>query len=242
LSWDGDHTPSLLLVVSNSAAPSPSPAAGGTASSQGDRDVFITTSLDEKHPYVQAAVTLVVRLYTDVPLYQGSLDLEANNDVLVQMIGKDTRSEIVREGRNYQMIERRYLLFPQRSGQIRLDGPLLDAQVPDTQNGGSFGSDPFFNRMFGGNPFAGMMGTTRPMRLRASPVALNVRPRPAAWTGRDWLPAQKVTLQESWQPDADGIHAGDPLTWHLHLEAQGLTAAQLPDLSREINLPPGIKA
>ena len=51
--------------------------------------IFLTSTLEQKQPYVQAAATLKVRLYTDQPLYQASLDLPASNDVLVQQIGKD---------------------------------------------------------------------------------------------------------------------------------------------------------
>jgi hypothetical protein len=38
------------------------------------------------------------------------------------------------------------------------------------------------------------------------------------------------------------VNAGDPVTLHLHLQAEGLTAAQLPDLSALLQLPPGVRA
>ena len=71
---------------------------------------------------------------------------------------------------------------------------------------------------------------------------LNALPQPAGSAGHDWLPAQNVTLQVSWQPDHGATHAGDPVTLHLHLNATGLLAAQLPDLSQLMSLPAGIKA
>ena len=241
LQWDGESTPFLPLDVSSSGVSGPSGnASAGNAPTGNAAHVFVTATPEQKQPYVQAAIPLTVRIYTDQPLYQASLDLQPGNDVLVQQLGKDRQTNETRNGTNYQVIERKYLLFPQRSGKVQLDGAVLNAQVQDTRNN----NDPFgnFGSIFGRNPFAGMMNATRPIRIQSDPVMLNVRPRPAGFNGGDWLPAQNVTLEESWQPDNGPVHAGDPVTRHLHLSAQGLTAAQLPDLSRLMQLPDGLRA
>ena len=236
LKWDADTSQALSLTVSNNnaAGPQGNPASGNAA------HVFVTAKVDQTQPYVQAAVPITVRLYADQPLYQASLDLHAGNDVLVQQLDQDRQTSETRNGRTYQVVERKYLLFPQRSGHIRLDGPLLNAQIQDNSN--PTGNDPFFSNVFGRNPFAGMVNATRPIRIQGDPVVLNVRPRPAGSNGHDWLPAQNVTLQETWQPDKGDIHAGDPVTRHLHLSAAGLTAVQLPDLSQLMQLPDGLRA
>lgn len=239
LQWDGQSTPALALTVGgNSSAENP----GNNTAATKNAKVFITTSMDQKQPYVQAAVTLTVKLYVSQPLYQASLELAPNNDVLVQQLGKDQQHTEMRNGQGYQVIERKYMLFPQHSGPIRLDGPVLDAQVQDTRNLNNFGSDPFFNHVFGQNPFVNMVSATQPLHLQGDPLVLNVRPRPASDSGPIWLPAQNVTLQQSWQPDTGDLHVGDPITRHLHLSATGLTAAQLPDLSQLMTLPDGLKA
>jgi len=152
--------------------------------------------------------------------------------VLVQQVGRDQPGGETRNGRHYDVIERRYLLQPQRSGALSLDGPVLNAQVADVDS----------QNPFGGSPFAGMMGTVKPLRLHGDAIALNVRPRPATASGRDWLPARQMTLEEAWRPDSASVHVGEPLTLHLLLKAEGLTGAQLPDLSTELSLPDGLKA
>ena len=240
LQWDGQYTPALALTVSGSGSGAATPSASAPAGKAAH--IFITTTLDQKQPYVQAAVTLTVRLYVDEPLYQASLDLQPSNDVLIQQLGQDNQSSVTRDDRSYQLVERKYLLFPQRSGEIRLAGPVLDAQVPAASNVNPFASDPFFGNVFGRNPFAGMLNSTQPVRIRGNPIVLNVRARPAGWTGHDWLPAQKVTLEETWQPERGAIHAGDPITRNLRLSAVGLTAPQLPDLSALMALPQGLRA
>lgn len=239
LQWDGETTPALTLTVSGNAAA----AQPGNVPASGSAHIFLTATLDQKQPYVQAADTLTVRLYTDQPLYQASLELQPSNDVLVQQLGQDSQTSATRDGRSYRVVERKYLLFPQRSGKIHLDGPVLNAEVQDDRGGNDpFGTNAFFGNVFGRNPFAGMMNATKPLRVRADPLVLDVRPRPASGTGHDWLPAQKVTLAETWQPDNGPLHVGDPITRHVHLSALGLTASQLPDLSVLMPLPDGLRA
>lgn len=230
LSWDGQHTPVLDLTVAAGAS-----GQAGNPSGAVIAHPFITTKLVQKQPYVQAAATLIIKIYVDQPLLQASLDFQPGNDVLIQQLGDDQQSSEVYQGKNYQVIQRKYLLFPQRSGQIRLDGPVLNAQVQDNTISAN---DPFF----GNSPFGGMMSATRPLRIQADPVVLNVQPRPANGSAHDWLPAQNVTLNGTWKPENGKVHAGEPVTLHLHLGAIGLTAAQLPDLSRAIQLPQGLRA
>ncbi len=51
-----------------------------------------------------------------------------------------------------------------------------------------------------------------------------------------------MTVTENWHPDTTEVHVGDPITRDLHMRAEGLTAAQLPDLSVLLSLPAGLKA
>ncbi|HUW50594.1 MAG TPA: BatD family protein [Sulfuricella sp.] len=238
LQWDGQQSAPLELTVRESGAAGRHDAAAPADKSH----IFLTATLGQKQPYVQSTVVLTVRLYADQPLYQASLSLPAGSDVLVKQLDKGSQTSEMRNGRNYQVFERKYLLFPQRSGKLSLEGPVLDAQVRDAGNDDPFGNDPFFANAFKQIPLAGMVTATRPLHLRAKPVELNVLPRPAGATGANWLPAQKVTLEESWRPEITTIHVGEPLTRHLHVAALGLTGAQLPDLSTLMPVPDGIKA
>lgn len=238
LQWDGQQTAALDLTVgggSGNAAAGPSTGYRASPAAGDSSHIFLTATLDQKQPYVQAADVLTVRLYADQPIFQASLDLPASSDVLVKQLGKDRQSSETRNGRNYQVVERKYLLFPQRSGTLNLDGPVLDAQVQ------AAGSNNPFGNIFGQMPLAGMLNATRPIRLHGRTITLNVLKRPAAATGANWLPAQNVTLQETWRPDSGTIHVGDPITRHLQLTALGLTGAQLPDLGSLMQVPDGIK-
>ncbi|MGQ0621208.1 MAG: BatD family protein [Panacagrimonas sp.] len=233
LEWNGERSPALELVVGPGGGGADDSTEGGQAAA-GSSPVFLTTSLDITEPYVQAAVVLTVRLYLGQALAQASLDLPATDDLLVQQLGKDRQTRETRNGRAYEVIERKYLLLPQRSGTLKLDGPVFDAQVQDDRQSQL---DPFF-----GGAFGNLMGRTRPLRLRGDEIVLDVQPRPANATGRDWLPARKVALQESWKSDGGGVRVGEPLTRHLTLSAEGVTAEGLPDLSSLMPMPDGLRA
>jgi len=234
ISWAGEQSAPLTVHVGNGAA---SNAAGASASK-----LFLETTIDTARPYVQAGVKLTVRVFAAVPIYHASLDLPANNDVLVQQVGADDNETQIRDGVRYQVIERHYELFPQRSGPLTAPGPVLDAQiaVQDRSLGSLrdfFGNSAFANMM----PLSNLLTRTKAIRVHGDPIALNVLPRPAGAATDYWIPARGLTLDGGWHADQQ-LKAGDPITLDLHLRARDLTAAQLPDLSTLLKLPAGLKA
>lgn len=238
LQWDGEISPELALTVNdNVASNQPEDSVAGDA-----QHVYFDLKLDTQHTYVDGAVLLTLRLYTDESLFQASLDLPANSDVKVQQIGTDKQSNESRNGREYQVIERHYALLPQHSGQLKLNGPVLDALVIDASHDDASTEDPFFGSVFAHSPLSGMLNTKRPVHLQGNAISLDVRTRPATVDSKNWLPAQDLTLVEDWRPGNATIHVGDPITRHLRLQAHGTTATQLPDLSTVMALPEGVKA
>ncbi len=175
--------------------------------------VFIEVEAEPKHPYVQQQVKVTVRLYHAVSLLDGSLDEPAGDDWMVQRLGKnDTRYETRRNGKRYGVVERHYALFPQKSGKLTL--PALTFQ-------GRIATQSSVNRFF---------DQGRAIRRRSQPITLEVRPKPANYPkGAAWLPAKSLELWEDF-PVQQHFKTGEPITRTLVLKAQGLLAAQLPDL------------
>jgi hypothetical protein len=235
ISWSGETTAPLTLTVSPASPGSPDTAAGAAAA----RKVFIETSVDTPEPYLQQAVHVTVRLYMSETLYKAGMDFPPSNDALIEQIQTDTNHTVQRNGRDYEVIERQYLLFPQRSGTLSLPGPVLTGQIAVRVRNNQFSNDPFAD-LFGAG--AGMMAGTKPIRVEGDPIVLNVRPRPAAAGDGPWVPARNVTLTADWHPDTNQLHVGDPVSLSLHLQAEGLIATQLPDLSKLLNVPAGLKA
>ena len=73
----------------------------------------------------------------------------------------------------------------------------------------------------------------------APTVTLDVKPIPAELAGEYWLPAERVELREKWPDDLGGLVAGEPITRSIQLIADGVTAAQLPEI--ELQAIDGIK-
>ncbi|MEI7465011.1 MAG: BatD family protein [Burkholderiales bacterium] len=238
LAWDGESSAAIELSVAAHGAGTGASGAVAGALANAVAHVFLTTSLDSLQPYVQSAVSLKVQLYSDKKLYQASLDLQGTADVLVRRLGEDVTRQETRNGRPYQVVTRHYLLVPQRSGDIQIDGPVLNAQVADA----SGRIDPFLERMFGHLKIEGGLGGTRPLRLRGDALKLVAQPRPPALRTGDWLPAQQLTLEDTWRPADKVIAVGQPLTRQLRIAAVGQSASQLPDLSALAAMPAGLKS
>lgn len=245
--WGGETSPPLVLQVGGSGSGGSAaggsaggnPAAGGTAggaAAGAGRAVFVDTTVDTKTPYVQAAVDVTVRVYAAEPLYQGTLDFPTDDDVLMQRLAGDEHSSEIRDGQTYDVVTRHYVFFPQRSGTLTIPGATLDGEVAVAQRVDPFSGDPFA-RFFGS-----MMTSTKRIRVQGPPIVLDVRPRPAAAGNGPWLPATGVDLTAAWQPPSLRVEAGNPITLDLHLAADGLAAAQLPNLAAMLELPPGLKA
>jgi hypothetical protein len=241
ISWGPDHSTPLTLDVSANVGGTAENKENGDVGTSGNNRVFIETEVAPKQPYVQAGVDITVHVYSAVPLSQASLAFEDMDSALVRQVGSDTHTHAQRNGMAYNVITRHYRLFPQRSGALSVAGPTLTARMPVTRSATTHSWDPFSD-LLSNSPFGDMLAAKKPIRLHAAAIDLNVRPRPAGAGASYWLPARSVSLRGSWQPNPARVHAGDPVTLDLDLQAHGLIAAQLPDLSKQLKLPDGVKA
>jgi hypothetical protein len=242
--------PSLHLGSSASAPLTLEVLPAAQAAKLGEaRPVLLEVEAQPHQPYVQGQVIYSVRVLSRVPLRQAGLSEPEAGDAIVEPLGEDKHYSTYRDGRQYQVIERRYALFPQHSGKLEITAPVLSAQIPEQgQRRASlrerlFGRDPFadVDSFFGGDPFAdlgGIFEQTRPVQVRGGDLALEVRPQPAG-TASPWLPAKSLTLAEGWSPNPPVLRVGEPVTRTLTITAQGLTNAQLPDLQPPV--PAGVK-
>ncbi|MEO5338143.1 MAG: hypothetical protein H7841_14810 [Magnetospirillum sp. WYHS-4] len=94
----------------------------------GAADPFVEAEASPLRPYVQAEVAYRVRLYRSSSFQTGYFfDLEVPGAV-VEFSGEDEPVEAIRDGRSLQMIERRYRLFPQRSGRLEIPSPVFSGR------------------------------------------------------------------------------------------------------------------
>tara|TARA_R110002051_G_scaffold65769_3_gene119211 strand:+ start:117039 stop:118703 length:1665 start_codon:yes stop_codon:yes gene_type:complete len=180
--------------------------------------VFIDTEMDTESPYVQAQVLMTLRIYHSVSLYDDSnlsgLDIP---DTRVESLGTPRQYERVINGVRHGVIEVRYALFPQSSGELEIPSQLFSATTLQPRDATS--------------PFSARNG--RLVQVRSPSIVLQVKPVPDSYPANaPWLPARSVTLTQTWQPDPTiNLLSGESLTRSLSIEADGLSANQLPPLA-----------
>jgi hypothetical protein len=182
------------------------------ADSANAQAVFIDASLDASSVYVQAQAVLTLRIYHSVALFDDSrlapLDIP---EAKTEQLGELRTYEKIIKGVRHGVIEVRFALYPQRSGELEIPAQVFNATLVDSTDG---------------NARAG-----KSVRVSSTPLPLGVRPRPAAWPAEQpWLPARNLTLSESWNPEPIQSQVGESLTRTLSLKAEGLSSAQLPPL------------
>jgi tetrahydromethanopterin S-methyltransferase subunit F len=183
-----------------------------TGKQGGEANILLEAEAEPKNPYVQAQVILTLRVLSRVA-FNGDLGQPEVSDAVVEKLDEDREYVTLREGVQFKVNERRFVLFPQKSGRLTIPSVNLTAQV----GGSSFG--PFYRP------------STRQQRLHSDPIDLEVRPIPAQFTGQHWLPATNVDLTEQWQPASLKVPGGEPVTRTLMIKAEGAGVGQLPEMN-----------
>ncbi|MEO8123525.1 MAG: BatD family protein [Burkholderiales bacterium] len=247
LSVGAEQTAALTLDVGQPAA---APGTAGAASANGQNSspaafMEIDSAAAGKPIYVQQQVPYTVRLYVDGSVRSGDLRAPTSPDAVIEQLGDEQRSTATVHGRDYTVIERHYAISPEKSGTLRIEPASFRGQAVAPQDAAQ-GADPgddLMAQMLRNTPFANnpifrnrlpggfsMGAALRPVGASAQPLALDVRPRPAAAQGQ-WLPAEQIQLHDSWADAAPTFKAGEPVTRTLTIEAKGLAASQIPPLA-----------
>ncbi len=199
------------------------------AASPAKKKVFMEVKLDQEQPYVQQQVIVTVRIYSRISWREAQLSEPgfSSSEVLVEQLGEDRQFNKILDGVTWKVIERKYAVFPQVSGDLVLQPMTLQLSLPSGRQGRNpFGrafDDPFFN-----TPFSNMQYQRKIVRSQA--LKLKVRPVPKAFSGTHWLVAKAVRLQEHWSADPAQLKTGEPVTRNIVLTADGVTLGQLPDV------------
>lgn len=216
ISFGGDQSqPTELQVLDQ-------PQGGNSA------DVIVEMEAEPKKPHVQQQIIITQRLL-HIADFQGQASLtppvlEKGKADDIRQLGNARNTTMMRDGRNYLVIERRYVLHPLQSGELTISRAAFEG-VLEQPGMGSY--DPF-----------GVSGQR--VRRFSKLLTLQVQEQPASYTGKQWLPAKSITLNAHWQTPANQLKAGEPVTLTLAIVADGLAAEQLPKL--EVTAPAGVKA
>ncbi|WP_407352552.1 BatD family protein [Luteimonas sp. R10] len=191
-----ERTQPLTMTVSPAST---APARAGAVT-------FIEAEADSQQGYVQQAIGYVLRLYYATPLVSGQLEQPQPEGASLQRIGNDLQYSRDIDGRRYTVVERRFLLIPERSGTLT---------VPGAQFRGR-GTGSFFDDVFGGG--------SRTLRASGAPRFLEIAPIPDG-APQPWLPLRGLDVRYLQTPQSARV--GEAATVVMELRADGATAAQL---------------
>lgn len=186
----------------------------GDTGPQSEREIYLEVDAQPRSPYVQQQVIYTVRLVSavvtaDERLSEPSLQ---GGEAVIEQLGDRNIYTVQRGNRTLRVIESSYAIFPQKSGALELAGVQALVRVFDTSSG----------------QWSLLSRRPSEFRLNGDAITLDVRPLPQNYPAAAWLPASKVSLQDSITEGQ--LREGEPLTRVIQLTARGLSSGQLPEI------------
>ncbi len=175
--------------------------------------VFIEVSVQpEQGPYyVLAQVSLTVRIFYQASLTEAAISPPSPAQASVRLLD-EIPYQSDRNGERYRVLERRYAIFPERSGALTIPPMQLSGRLIDSS------SDRLWQPTVRG----------RRVQVESEPLVLEISPRPASFTGDFWLPARRVTISQQISDNAK-LRVGEPITRTVIVDAVGLEENMLEE-------------
>lgn len=189
-------------------------------------EIFMQTSVSKSEVYVQEQLIYTIKIYYSIGFDQGAqLTSPQVGDAVVQQLGSDDNYQEVVNGIGYNVTERRFVIYPQSSGELSIAPVYFTASV-----GRRSGINRFFNNR----------SQMREINLASEAHEVNVLPRPASFPANaTWLPAAELKLEESWSGPLENVPVGEAVTRNIVMTATGLSSSLLPGITYEPQ--PGLK-
>jgi hypothetical protein len=189
-------TPPLSLTVD--AAPEPKPGEAPT--------VFIEVQVEPQDGpyYVHAQLLLTVRVFYQQSLTEAAISQPEPTPAAVRLLD-EVPFQAERGGERYRVLERHYAIFPERSGPLVIPPMTLSGRLVERR------SDKLWQPTVRG----------RRIEVSSDQVELTINPKPASYTGTDWLPARSLELSQT-VSSGDALTVGEPVTRTIMVDAVGL--------------------
>jgi hypothetical protein len=216
---EGELTIPALSILNQTTDPiSINVVNAGPRSNQGGDDLYLEIEVNKDSVYVQEQLLFTVRLFYTINGIRNPVFTELEmEDTVTQLIGSPNQYERLIDGERLGVYEKRYVIFPQRSGPLQIPDILFRGEVTD-------GSSNFVFRNM----------NTRRVTAFIEGITIEVKERPASLSrGEGWLPVTGLALEETWSGDLGALKVGDSVVRTLILRAEGLDGAVLPPFSPE---------
>ena len=192
-------------------------------------DVLMEVDLSPEGVYVQSQVAYVQRLYFSRSLV-GNASIStpklSKGDADIQFWGSSDARNVVHNNRQYQLIERYYLVYPRKAGVLEFEPSVFNGSLASNRRRNDFQ----------------MNGFRRGTRATAysEKASIQVKDTPKGYPPSEWLPASQISLSVNFSQPLDTLSVGEPVTVTVGLMAEGLKAEVLPEI--KLDLPENVKS
>jgi len=154
--------------------------------------------------YVHAQLGLIVRVFYQQNLTEAAISQPEPAPASVRLL-QETPYQAERGGERYRVLERRYAIFPERSGELSLPSMQLSGRLVERRDSSIW------------------QPTVRGRRItvESEPLQLQIEPRPPQYTGQAWQPARSLSLSQQISA-SDALRVGEPVTRTVIIDAVGL--------------------
>jgi len=215
------------------------------------KHVFIEAGIENSGDttYVQQQIPYTVKLFYDDAMQTAQIQTPVIKNAIIEKLGADKRYAVTQAGKRFNVVEKHFVISPEKSGALRIppaiatgrialsggDSPSLRRRMDETDMLNNFfndfRSDPFFKDSFGDFFSNRSQGPSKPFSISSKEINVEVLPVPDAFTGSAWLPAEDLTIKDSWAKNPPNLKVGEPVTRTLTLQVKGLAGSQIPDIN-----------
>lgn len=202
----GQLTDELEVTVTNQ----------GARSNQETDELFLEIEVNKDSLYVQEQLLFSIRLFYTINGIRNPVFTEIDiPDTVTQLIGSPNQYEKIIDGQRYGVYEKRYVIFPQKSGSLDIPDILFRGEVTD-------GSSSFVFRNL----------NTRRITAFIEGRTIDVVERPpSAEILPTWLPVTDLVMEESFSRPLSDLKVGDTFVRTIKMTANGVDGAVLPPFS-----------
>lgn len=206
LTISGQLTDELEVTVTNQ----------GARSNQETDELFLEIEVNKDSLYVQEQLLFSIRLFYTINGIRNPVFTEIDiPNTVTQLIGSPNQYEKIIDGQRYGVYEKRYVIFPQKSGSLDIPDILFRGEVTD-------GSSSFVFRNL----------NTRRITAFIEGRTIDVVERPpSAEILPTWLPVTDLVMEESFSRPLSDLKVGDSFVRTIKMTANGVDGAVLPPFS-----------
>ncbi|MCK5902073.1 MAG: protein BatD [Cocleimonas sp.] len=194
-----------------------------------DQNIIVEATIKKTSTYVQGQFIYEQNLYFSKPFRENSSLTRprlTSGRAEIEALGTTPKRIVQYNGKEYNLITRRFSIIPQESGRLTLAPSIFSGTLRRESQRSMNNSFVYSTR-------------SKRIRVRSKAVSIDVKPRPIEFTGKDWIIAKDFSMHINWSIPPTDLKAGDPITLVLGVIVDGLKAEQLPEIN--LQAPDGIK-